>query len=346
MSKSPHSKDEASHGRVRGAGRSSRATSRRETSQSSSSTTRASANHGSSQRRSPRGEVPRGSPSTTQARGNGGGYHAEAPESVSQCQPFTPSESMARMSMLCSEFTPRVAPTIDTSMRDREHCGNCGEYREAPMTSEWWKSVHFEDNPECLAAYQTGTCQQERTEAQIEAEDYADAAFRGQIKWAPPTNTKNPAQDCAPQTISTSAWSQGAAQPSTQPQTVNPAYSNLQSNNPPSVYSQSAGYAASTGYGSSSYAPQPAPHYSGNTGYIAPSYMHPPPVPSYPSNAASTIYTALPGRIPTGLSPPGQAPATGYPPPPTHYTSSNISYNTQQQTTHQPATSNPPQGEQ
>ncbi|TGO36948.1 hypothetical protein BHYA_0110g00130 [Botrytis hyacinthi] len=307
---------------------------------------------GRSSRGNPRREAPQGSPYTIQARSSGGGHHSEASESVSRSEPFMPSVSMASMSMLCSEFTPGVAPTTDTSMRDREHCGNCGEYREAPILPQWWKSEHFTDHPECLEAYQSGTCQLERTDAQIETENGADVAFRGPIKWVPPTNTKKPAQDCAPQTISTSAWSQGASQPSTQLRIVNPAYSNLQSNNPSIVYNQSAGYATpigqtgNTGYAPSSYARQPAPHYSSNIGYIAPSYIIPPPVPSYPSNAASTSYTAPPERIPTGFSPPGQAPATGYPPPPAHYTSSNISYNTQQQTTHQPATNNPPQGEQ
>ncbi|KAF7928033.1 uncharacterized protein EAE97_009831 [Botrytis byssoidea] len=337
MSKSPHSRDEASHGRDRGAGRSSRATSRRQTSQSSSSTARARANHGSSQRRSPRDEVLQGSPSTTQARGSDGGYHAEASEVVSRSQSFMPSVSM---SMLCSEFTPRVAPTTDTSMRDREHCGSCGEYREAPMLPEWWKGEHFTDHPECLAAYQAGTCQLERTDAQIEEANGSDAAFRGQINWVPPINTENPVQDCAPQTMSTSVWSQGASQPSTQP------------NNPSTFYNQSAGYAdptgqtGNTGYAPSSYVAQTAPHYSDNTGYIAPSYMLSPPVPSYPSNAASTSYAAPPGRIRTGLSPPGQAPATDYPPPPTHHISYNIPYSTQPQATHQPAPNNPPQGEQ
>ncbi|TGO26525.1 hypothetical protein BPAE_0058g00270 [Botrytis paeoniae] len=301
MSKRHHPKEEARHrdsdeaprSHGRGAGRPSRVTSRRE--------------------------------ALLAVESIAGEYRAEASGRVSQLQSFGPSASMASMSMLCSEFTPTVAPTTDTSvsaapiadpdpsMRDREHCGNCGESREEPFLIEWWKREHFVENPKCLAAYRNGTCQMERTDAQIEAEDAADEAFRRQFIWVGPKNTKSPVQTHAPQTPNTSAWSRGASQSSTQPQTANHTYSNLQSNNPSTFYN---------------------------------SYMLASPIPSYHSNTASVSYIAPPGRILTGLSPPGYTPATGYPLSPAHYTSSNILYNTQQQATYQPATNSPHQGEQ
>ncbi|KAF7890933.1 uncharacterized protein EAF01_010742 [Botrytis porri] len=326
-------RDEASRGRDRGAGRTSRGTSRREPSQSSSSTTQARSGDGRSQRRSTR---------------------REASGSVSRFQSFGPAAGMASMSMLCSEFTPPVAPILDSelAMRDREYCGICGEYREAPSLEEWWKRIHFEDSPDCLTAYREGKCPVERSDDQIKAEDAEGEAFREKINWVGPENTENPAQPHAPQTTDTSAWSQGASQPSAQPQIANPTYSDPQRNNLSTVYSPSAGYAAptvqtgNTGYVPSSYASQPAPHYSGNTCYIPPGSMLPPPLPSHRSNTAYTSYTAPTRRIPTGLSPPGCTPATGYPLPPVHYTSSDIPYDTHQLAPYHPSINDPYPSEQ
>ncbi|TGO56606.1 hypothetical protein BOTNAR_0219g00140 [Botryotinia narcissicola] len=362
-------RDEAPRSHSRGVGSSSGLTSRRETSQNSSSTTQARASDRASQRRAPQGEASRNSEFATQPYGGGGEDRAETSEWVSPSQPFGPTASMASMSILSSGFTPTVTPTTNASLptvlvstgppprpeglRDKEHCGSCdaiGETGDVPL--EWWKVEHLRNNKACRMAYRLGTCNWERSDVEIEAQKVADQAFRETVTSGGPKDPRGPTQTNAPQTTSTSVWSQGASQPPTQRQIVNPAYSNLQSNNPSTFYNQSAGYAAptgqtsNTGYAASSYAPQPAPHYSSNTGYIAPSYMLPPPVPSYPSNAASTSYNPPPGRIRTGLSPPGQAPATGYPPPPAHHISYNIPYNTQPQATHQPALNDPPQGEQ
>ncbi|KAF7891074.1 uncharacterized protein EAF02_001399 [Botrytis sinoallii] len=365
MSRRTHSKDEDRHrGRDEASHRrhhhhhGSRRPSHREAPQGSPSTTQARGGDERSQGRSPRGEASQNSGFATQPYDAGGENRAETPESVSLSrpfgQPFGPTAGMADMNILNSTFTPIVAPTRDTSlstvpparpnsMRDKEHCGNCDNYAEIPVQT--WKYYHLEENEKCRTAYRDGTCHNERSDFQIEAERLSDQAFGESITPGALKDSMKPAQTHAPQTTSASAWSQGASQPSIYPQIDNPTYSNLQSNNPSTLYNPSASYPATgqtsnTGYGPSHNTLQPASYHSGNSRYMAPSYMLPPPVPYYSSYPAP--------RIPTGLSPPGCTPATGYPPPQIHYTSSNIpyTYNTQQQAPYQPATSNPPQGEQ
>ncbi|KAF7950434.1 hypothetical protein EAE96_007719 [Botrytis aclada] len=374
MSKRQHSKDEESH-RGRDEAPSGRRGefhhrgSRRGAPQSSSSTTQARGSDERTQRRSPREGASQSSAYATQPLGSGQEHRAETSESVFPSQPFGPIASMASMRILSSGFTPTVAPARNTSLptvlvstvppprpdslRDKEHCGACDAIGDVTETSmEWWKIEHLKNKKECRMAYRLGTCLFERTDLEIEARDVADKAFRATFTSGGPKDTRGPAQTHAPQMTGISAWSQGASQPSTQPQIANPAYSNFQSNNPSTIYNPSAGYSAPagqttyTGYVPSSYASQPAPYYSGNTGYIAPGSMLPPPIPHRPSNAAPTSYTAPPGPIPIGLNPSGYTTAARYAPPPARYTSSNIPEDTQQQASYQPAASNPRQCEQ
>ncbi|TEY62572.1 hypothetical protein BOTCAL_0160g00010 [Botryotinia calthae] len=227
----------------------------------------------SSHRASPR-EASQSSAFATQTYGDVGEHHAETLESVSQSHPFGPTASIANMNLLCSEFTPRAAPATNTSlptvpasnapvlhpesMRDKEHCGSCGDVLNASIGIEWWKIEHLRENEECRKAYRLGTY------------------------------TKKPIQNHAPQMTSTSAWSQGASQPLTQPQAANAGFFNPQSNNLSTVYDPSAGYAAPIGH-------------TANTFY-APSSYRLPPVPNYSNSTTSANYTAPPGRIPTGFN--------------------------------------------